>query len=482
MRKYLILFKILVIIVVTSCNDEIENIQPFVEGNPDTFFNSVRSFQVGVDGIYEELRKYYQHPNRGLQGIPDIVSDNVVLVQTGRRSNKIYYDYNYTPNSTDVVPFYFNGAYKAISGANLIIGKIDNLLEGDDKNNILGQALAARAIAHFDLVRIYAKIPTQSADANSSLGIVYVKVEDGDNVDPYAKPSRETVASNYKEIIGDLEKASTIIGSDKIEGRLNKDAVFGILSRIYLYNGDYQKAIEAADKVSTPLAKAEELADMYMDETNAGIVLEFPINTSSETSENNVGTLYSQTISGNPRSEYAIEYDFFNSISDTDIRKKVMQLEGTFNGNKYNAIKKFIGEKGQVNGRVDIKVIRAAEVLLNKAEAQYNLGLTAESLASLDELRAERTGGSGVGGETGTALENAIQLNRRIELAFEGHRFFDLKRRGESIIRSDKGDIIDGSGTPADVLTLSAGDFRFQFPIPIAERNANPNFEQNTGY
>jgi hypothetical protein len=69
-----------------------------------------------------------------------------------------------------------------------------------------------------------------------------------------------------------------------------------------------------------------------------------------------------------------------------------------------------------------------------------------------------------------------------VELSFEGHRFFDIKRRGEAINRSVFGDIIDGSGTPAEILTLPAGDFRFQLPIPVDEINANKNMVQNEGY
>ena len=79
-------------------------------------------------------------------------------------------------------------------------------------------------------------------------------------------------------------------------------------------------------------------------------------------------------------------------------------------------------------------------------------------------------------------MEDAIQFERRVELSFEGHRFFDLKRRGESVQRSTMGDIIDGSGTPPDFPTLDADNFRFQLPIPIAEINANQNMVQNPGY
>ena len=250
-----------------ACDDELDDLQPFTEGNPDTFFNSPASFQNGVDGIYRQLWLYYSSPASGLQGIPDIISDNVIQAQTGRRSNDDYHDLRYVASTLGAIPLYWSEAYEAINVSNLIIGQIDNLNDGPEKDNILGQAIAARAWAHFDLARLYGKIPTQSADANSSFGAVYLKIEDGDTGDPFAQPARETVASNYTEIIGDLERASLLIGDDNGEGRLNKNGVYALLSRVYLYNGEYQKSINAADQVSSTLATAAELPDVYTDAT-----------------------------------------------------------------------------------------------------------------------------------------------------------------------------------------------------------------------
>ncbi len=487
-----------------ACDDELSGLQPFVEGNPETFFTSISNFETGIDGAYAQVRNYYANSGSGLQGMPDILSDNVVLVQTGRRSNELYYDYRYEANNAGALVLYWSEAYEAVNAANLVIGQIDNLADSPEKDNILGQALAIRAFAHFDLVRIYAKIPTQSGDANGSLGIPYVKVEDGDTGDPFAQPARETVGSNYAEIIGDLETAAGLVANENGEGRIDRDGVYGILSRVYLYNGEYQKAIDAANQVAIPLAdgtpaaagESSELEQVYTDDTNAGIVFELAIDTGVETGSdddprvgNNVGVLYSQSTldsDGNIEttiSEYAVDLEFFNSIPADDVRREVMQFVGTNQGNDYNAVRKFLGEAGQVNGRVDLKAIRAAEVLLNKAEAQFELGQEGAALASLDQLRAARIFPTFVsGGETGQALEDAIQFNRRVELCFEGHRFFDLKRRGEAVQRSTFGDVIDGSGTPAEILTLPAGDNRFQFPIPQDEINANPNMEQNDGY
>ncbi|KKN80141.1 hypothetical protein LCGC14_0333340 [marine sediment metagenome] len=462
-----------------SCDDELNDLQPFVEGNPETFFTSVSAFQNGVDGAYRQLWNYYSSTGSGLQGIPDILSDNVIIAQTGRRSNQDFYNYRYVAGTGGAIDLYWSEAYEAVNVANLVIAQIDNLGDGAEKDNILGQALAIRAWAHFDLVRVYGKIPTQSADANASLGVVYIKVEDGDTEDPFAEPARETVASNYAEIIGDLERASQLIGEDNGQGKLNTDGVYGLLSRVYLYNGEYQKVIDAADEVSVPLATAEELEGVYTDANEAGIVVKLAINTSSESGGNNVGVLYSQSNATSTISEYVFDFDFFNSIDEDDQRRDVISFVGLNSDNQYNAISKFLGETGQVNGRVDVKVLRAAEVLLNKAEAQFELGQ--DALSTLNQLRDLRYV-SYAGGEAGSALEDAIQFERRVELSFEGHRFFDLKRRGEPVMRSTMGDIIDGSGTSPDFPTLAADNFRFQLPIPIAEINANQNIVQNPGY
>lgn len=478
-NRYKFLFFIFLSLNLQSCSDEIDELQPFVEGNPETFFNSVSAFQNGIDGAYSQLRNYYSNTS-GYQGMPDILSDNVILAATGRLSNELYYDWRYVASS-GVVENYWSEAYEAINAANLVIGQIDNLPEGEDRDNILGQALAIRAMAHFDLVRLYAKIPTQSADADSSLGIVYVKVEDGDTGDPFDQPSRETVASNYAEIIGDLEQAADLLDESNGEGRFDSESAQGLLSRIYLYNGDYQSVVDAANNVEMAIATREELPQVYTDEVNAGILFELPVNTASESSYNNVGVIYSQTIGGNVRSEYAAAFDLVQLIDTTDVRNDVAIFAATYEDNVYTAVKKFIGETGQVNGLVDIKVLRVAEVTLNKAEALYRLGLEDQALETLNELRDKRYT-SYVGGESGDALLDAIITERRIELAFEGHRFFTLKRLGLPIVRANFGDLADGTGQVPERLRLEAGDFRFQWPIPQGEINANDNIQQNPGY
>src|SRR5690606_22445509 len=121
-----------------------------------------------------------------------------------------------------------------------------------------------------------------------------------------------------------------------------------------------------------------------------------------------------------------------------------------------NSIRKLLGKNGATNGQADWKIFRAEEAQLNKAEALFNLGQEGPARAALDVVRNQRYT-SFAGGETGTALRDAIRLERRLEFAFEYQRYFDLKRWGLSLERTNHGDIADGTGTPSQLLTITDG-------------------------
>ena len=105
---------------------------------------------------------------------------------------------------------------------------------------------------------------------------------------------------------------------------------------------------------------------------------------------------------------------------------------------------------------------------LNRAEANYNLGREADALADLNLIR-RRAGLVDRTTLTGIPLLTEILRQRRIELAFEGSRWFDLKRRGSDIVK-----------TPTNILPFT--DFRILAPLPVREITNNPNLRQNFGY
>lgn len=461
--------------VLSSCESELDQI-PFDELSSDTAFITAADFENGIRGVYSGLTAagYYGSSDAGsLLSFPDVISDNTTLAQRGRRSKSILHEFQYLPSQT-IRGFYAN-AYTVIFRANNILFHIEDF-NGDNKANITAEARALRAMAHFDLVRTFGKIPTQSVDANGSLGVAYLT-----EVDPLIEPSRNTVGEVYELILADLTFAAANINADNDEGRMSRDAVNVLLSRVYLYMGQWQNAINAANNVTTPIAPRNSVVGVWEDTSQAGLVFYIP--NEATVINLNIGVTWSQGGLTSLIPEYVVSYEFFTKFSDDDIRKEAYTMPAANNasGMQFNAIKKLFGRPGQSNGLVDFKILRAEEALLNKAEAQYELGQTAQALTTLNQLRDQRYT-SYVGGETGTALRDAIRLERRLEFAFEYQRFFDIKRWGLPIQRGAFGDLADGSGTPSENLTLPAGDIRFQLPLSTTSLDLNPNLVQNPGY
>tara|TARA_X000000950_G_scaffold286015_1_gene393618 strand:- start:7150 stop:8565 length:1416 start_codon:yes stop_codon:yes gene_type:complete len=471
MKKLLYLFGILFFVAFsfTSCDDELEQL-PNDAFAPESFYKTTQDFEFATRALYSGLfsGSYY---GGSFLSRPDIVTDNVIVAQEGRKSNLSFYEWRYKSNSAWNM---MGSAYVVINRANQIIDKAENLPDGDLKNNFLGEAHSVRALAHFDLLRVYSKVSDPS-----SLGMPYVTV-----LDPTYEAPRPTVAETMASIISDLNDAEGLVGSGDTNSRFTKNAVNALLSRVHLYNKDYTAAIAAANKVTTPIAARATFPQVWTDSSTDGIILKLDQNASID--DIGVGIEWSQSSSSGIIPEYVWSYEFASSLDASDIRLTAYNdnIQDS-KGNIYNAIIKMYGEAGQQNGSVDAKVLRAAEVALNKAEAMYFSNDEAGALAALDALRVKRYSSFTSGNESGQALIEAIQYERRVELAAEGHRLFDLRRWGLGITRSaSEGEFFDGTGTPAiqTARSLSAGDYRMVFPIPLSQINIYSDFQQNPDY
>ena len=151
-----------------------------------------------------------------------------------------------------------------------------------------------------------------------------------------------------------------------------------------------------------------------------------------------------------------------------DVRRSLYELGTAGRGTAEIECTKFLGRSGQVN-LDNIPVIRVSEMYLNRAEALARSGNAAGALTDLNVIRT-RAGLPAATGLTGAALITEILKQRRLELAFEGHRFFDMKRLGLDIVKA------------APVQNLNFTDFRVLAPIPVREIQANAKLKQNTGY
>ena len=472
---------------VLSCQEDDITYRPLNAVNEATVLKKIGDFQNVLRGAYIYMRNGTGYAGEFLIDT-EVMTDNLIYNPGGRGTNLDGFRWLSTANS----PHFdmYEAAYRPAEFASKVINNIGNLAPSAERDNIEGEARFIRALTHFDLVRSYSKIPTQSADAMGSLGIYYLKT-----FEPFAKPSRPTVQDTYNNIVADLELAKVLIGNSNsvTAGRASKSAVAGLLSRVYLYMGEYQKAIDAADLAlaSTTgamgtIASGQDFVKLWDDANVNGVLFKLVIQDIDNTIP---GTVYLQGGANARKSEYVVSKELNDLYVDTpakkDIRKTAYTANSKYAGKFYNHVIKYDGKTTGTANVIDIKIVRLEEVLLNKAEAQYRLN--GGGLATLDLLRAKRyitvPAPFVAGTETGQALIDAIMLERRLELAFEMDRFFTLKRLGMDMNRNETdGQFSDGTGVPANVTFIAAGDYRWQMPIPKYYRELNQNYQQNPGY
>ena len=473
MKKKIFLVGVALATLISSCKDELTQF-PYNQIETTQAFNTEADITLAVNGMYAGMRGSGSYWVAGTWNIlADVLSDNLVLNPIGRLSLKTpYYEWRYTGESTSG---FFSGAYTNIRRANAIVENIGKLPSSTVTNDAKGQALAVRALLYFDMTRMYSKTYANATDAD--LTVPYVT-----STDPTNKPGNEKLKVVYDKIIADLVEAEGLISANNGVGKLNKSAVAGILSRVYFYKGDNPNTISAANRALGATPNLPSLANfplIWTDQTEAGVL--FKIRNTTVDNVNAQGVNYYQTVGGLRKSEYVIPFDFYQLFDNTDVRKSAYTITSLYGGFNMNHVIKYAGRPGQPAGVLDGKVLRTAEVLLNRMEAKF-VSDPAGALADLVLLKSNRYTGYVPEVLTGAALLAEIQKQRRLELAFEGDRFFDIKRRNAAINRGNFGENADGTGTKPVFLTMPVGDKRFLLPLPQSELNFNTNLTQNPGY
>jgi hypothetical protein len=169
----------------------------------------------------------------------------------------------------------------------------------------------------------------------------------------------------------------------------------------------------------------------------------------------------------------------YNIYSGTDFRRRLI-LTFSPTRDDVKVVNKY--PNSTKTDKDEIKVLRLSEIYLIAAEAAYNKAPRNEPLARayLNEVAMNRDPAFAGYVSTGAALLNDILRERRKELAFEGHRYWDLSRYNQNVVRVDA----TGNNYPGALLAISTTNFRRILPIPQTELDANPNIrgQQNTGY
>lgn len=391
---------------------------------------------------------------------------------SGRYINE--YSWVYNSSSTSGL---WNYAYYTIASVNNVInnlaGKETSDVTTQDLNNLEGEALFLRALSYFDLLRIYAQPYTY---APQSLGVPLVYVVDKD-----ALPARNTVAECFDQVVKDLLKAESLMDKDYSRDGVTDpysvasvSAIQALLSRVYLYMGEWQKSADYATKVIDSglfeMYTKDQLPSIWGKDASKGSEVIFEVFGSEKNEYNEYWEDISWLTRPDGYADVASTADLRDLYEEGDVRGTLFQSHKNapdhFWTTKYTA-----KDPTMRPSFADIVVLRLSEMYLNRAEALAHGAQIAGATADADLLMI--TSNRGASPVTAT-LEN-ILLERRKELAFEGHIIYDMARTGTSLHRVD----YQGAANAKDI---AFPDYRWALPIPKREIDANKNMEQNDGY
>lgn len=466
--KYLVL-SFWVFLMVSSCGENFLEIDPEQNVAAEGAVVDINTLETAVNGVYSLLQSsdYY---GRSMFVIPELMADNLYLSlrNTGR-----YLEYNnfVVSREDSKAEGTWNAIYKVAVNATRAIEGGEEMLEEfpgqkDKIKQLIGEAYALRALAHFDLVRLYAQ-PYNFTDDASHPGIPLITEVNRNEI----APSRNSVGEVYEFIEADLEKAISDMTEEKQNGRFSVYAAYGLAARVALYEEDNEKAITYSSKVIDSgifsLIPHTDYMDLWKEDFNSETLMEV-INTASD----NAGTNgYGHFFDVTGYADALVTEDLVNTYSEDDARRQAF-LEGSKPSAEDHAffVNKF--PRGTQHDD-DVKILRLAEQYLIRAEAYVKMGEDDLAQEDLQEVVNRADPNAAEITKTGKALLDRILLERRKELAFEGHRLFDLNRNKRGI------NIIVG---PGDVIEASYPNDHFILPIPLSEVNANPEIQQNIGY
>lgn len=464
-------------ILLSSCKRENLELDPYNSLPTETAFQTPQDFTNALRGVYRGFVFAGSYAGGEWVTMPDLIADNLVRVSSGRGTGATYYFWQYTSEATSGL---FGNGYQIIRRANGIIENINKLAAGSFRNNAEGEALAVRAMVHFDIARVYSKIYANS-NPNSDLGMPYIKTTDYSIL-----PSRPSIKVTYDNCIADLTDAFGKINTTNTDAsltsiRLNKAAVGALLARVYLHMGDWAKTRDWADsslKYRSSIGSLANFPNVWTDASEDGVLFKVRM---TEKDNVTLGVQYEQLTAQGYRSEFAPTFELYTQYAANDVRRTSYFEQSNYNGVPYNHVIKYARRPtGRLN-IVDCKMIRSAEVLISRAEAKYKLNDEAGALADLNQLMAQRYTGFVPVVLAGQALLDEIYKQRRLELFGEGDRLFFLKRLNLPVVRPNSGDQANGTGAtpPSTALNLPVGSNLFQLPIPRSELNVNPNMQPN---
>lgn len=481
---------LLLIITGSSCKKDFISLAPLSNQTSATFFKTAADFQQGVNAVYDALQSQQAY-GKTFYYLMEVRSDNTDIGDRGANAGVASQIDLFTEATTN--PFVndgFAGSYVIITRANAVLDRIDAAaIDDNSKKQFKGEALFLRALSYFNLVRLYGNVPlvTTTESPNESL-----------------RDKRNATTEVYTQIETDLKLAAGLLpvsytaGADL--GRATAGSANTLLGKVYVTEKKWSEAATVLKTVLPNYTLLANYADLFKADNpvTAETIFTVRFRKGVSPTEGNTffsdmmpmiyinGTTYSGATNNRPTVDMAKAYEpndkRFIASMDTVYNRNATTLSSGRYVKKYLDLPATTGDQGN-----SFPVLRYADALLLLAEALNEQAYSASiadgsALFYLNRVRARAGVSTYTGADLTTqdAVREAIFRERRVELAFENDRWFDIIRYSKGL-QTMQAHLLKEYGLATPVLTAN----RFLLPIPQREievHNDPVNFPQNTGY
>jgi len=476
-------------LLLASCGKDFLDLSPASQVGVTNFYRTASDFTNAVNGAYSSLQLSGQYGDWYV--FSEITSDNTTNPLSGSVTDQDEFDKFYVRSTNPFLEARWNNSYQGIARCNAILDRIDPIPMPEAlKTQYKGEAKFLRALMYFNLVRVFGDVPLVVNEVKS--------VSEG-----YTQ-GRVAVDQVYKQIIQDLSDAETALpvryaASDL--GRATSGSAKSLLGKVYLTQQNFPAAATKLKEVIDSKAysllpnyaevfradngnHAESVFTVQFKKGGLGEGSNYANNFAPEFSGTNVVPLGSTGGNNIVTADVEAAYEAGDNRKPASMASSYTRPDGTVVNVRFT--RKFLDVPAQNNDSDnDWPVIRYADVLLMYAEALNERGFAAggEAFTYLNQVRAR----AGLPAKTAqqvadqAAFRLAMEQERRVELAFEGHRWFDLVRTGRAIPVMNAHFARYNIRVGTRLVTVQP--YQLLMPVPQNQINVNPGqITQNPGH
>ncbi|MEX0772840.1 MAG: RagB/SusD family nutrient uptake outer membrane protein [Balneolales bacterium] len=466
-----------------ACHDSVTNLSPESELTAPGFYQNAQDLNAAVLGVYSSYQS--RLPNDWT--MLEMPTDN--MHRTGYHNIADLNVMNNLSWSSEANPFvgYWQQSYNGIYRANGVLANLDTPIDyaPDQKEQLEGEAKFMRALFYFDLVRAFGGVP---------------QVTELLSVDEARGTPRSSESEIYTLILDDLEDAYELLPEpgNIASGRANKGAAVALRGKVHIFLEEWDEALTYLEMVDDYNYTLEnnfaDLWDLENEDNNEVIfAMKYIDGENGHRMSTNFLPYFGVPGIGNGDEDAFPSWDLHKEYDEDDARKEATITEYYLNPEAdedddpvwYPYISKYAVEHTSGQSGLDLPVLRYADIVLLKAEALFRTDQPGQALIELNEVRERAFGDVSHNYTNSNDFMDKLMHERRLELAFENERWFDLVRTGRYLteLTEVEEDYNIGTGVPVTV-DLDPEEYHKYFPIPLEEidQHGEDVLEQNDPY